>query len=78
MWGAGSVILLLVFASGWVLSYRRQVALKESEQAQSEPLIAQKKVEEAFRETQAILQAAMEQSPAGIAIADARRDRYAM
>ncbi len=38
MWGAGGLILLALFASGWVLSYRRQMALKKSEQVQSELL----------------------------------------
>ena len=38
MWGAGGLILLVLLASGWVLSYRRQIALKKSEQVQSELL----------------------------------------
>ncbi len=38
MWGTGGLILLVLFASGWVLSYRRQMALKKSEQAKSELL----------------------------------------
>ena len=38
MWVAGGMILLVLFASGWVLSYLRQMALKESEQVQSDLL----------------------------------------
>ena len=37
-WGVGGMFLLVLFASGWVLSYRRQIALKKSEQVQSELL----------------------------------------